>query len=417
MRLGARQCIIGGAIAAGDFAGASIRYAVRLPMSSHNPAPLIRVNRYVWLLLAVVVIALLLYQIRGALIPFIVGGALAYVFEPAVSWMERRAPWMSDKPELRRIILIFIVFVVGALVATGVLFLVIPPIVAEFRVFIDALPELIRQSRGAVEGWNARFSENVPVEMRAFVQNTLEGFGAMMVDGARNFAGRTLSVVSRTLTVILGLAAAPLFIFYALKDRERLVEGMVGLFPPNPRPHARNILFILNGVFSSYVRAQLLLGVVVGVMVFVCLSILRVPFAPILGLVAGIFELVPIIGPWLGAIPGIIVVLATAPDKLVWVALVYLGVQLLENSLLVPRIQSRALNVHPIMIMVVLIVGSEVAGLWGVILGPPLTAASKEVFMYFLRQWREDLQPAEEAGAQADADVSGDDGAEVGGQA
>lgn len=376
-------------------------------MSSHNnPAPLIRINRYVWLLLAVVAIALLLYQIRGALIPFIVGGSLAYIFEPAVSWMERRVPWMSDKPELKRIILIFIVFLVGALVVTGVLIVAVPPIAAEFRVFIEALPELIQQSRNTVEGWNARISENIPEEMRAFAQNALEGFGAMMVDGARNFAVRTLGVVSRTLTVILGLAAAPLFIFYALKDRERLVEGMISLFPPNPRPHARNILFILNGVFSSYVRAQLLLGVVVGVMVFICLSVLQVPFAPILGLVAGIFELVPIIGPWLGAIPGVIVVLATAPDKLIWVVLVYFGVQMLENSLLVPRIQSRALNVHPIMIMVVLIVGSEVAGLWGVILGPPLAAASKEVFMYFLREWREDLRP-QPAAARAQA---GDDG-------
>ena len=379
-------------------------------MSSQNGAPLVRVNRYVWLLLAVVVVALLLYQIRGALIPFVVGGALAYALEPLVSLMERRAPWMGDKPELRRIILIFIVFVVGALVVTGVLFLVIPPIVAEFGVFIEALPDLIRQARSTLEGWNARISENVPEEMRAFAQNAMDSFGAMMVDGARTFAARTLGVVSRTLTVILGLAAAPLFIFYALKDREKLADGIISLFPPNPRPHARNILFILNGVFSSYVRAQLLLGVVVGVMVFVCLSILRVPFAPILGLVAGIFELVPIIGPWLGAIPGIIVVLATAPDKLVWVALVYLGVQLLENSLLVPRIQSRALNVHPIMIMVALIVGSEVAGLWGVILGPPLTAASKEVFMYFLREWREDLRPEVAAAQEGEiADAAGDE--------
>ena len=381
-------------------------------MSSHNPnpAPLIRVNRYVWLLLAVAVVALLLYQIRGALIPFVVGGALAYALEPLVSLMERRVPWMGDRPELRRIVLIFIVFAVGALVVTGVLFLVIPPIVAEFGVFIEALPDLIRQSRSTLEGWNARISENIPEEMRAFAQNATDSFGAMMVDGARTFAARTLGVVSRTLTVILGLAAAPLFIFYALKDREKLADGIIGLFPPNPRPHARNILFILNGVFSSYVRAQLLLGVVVGVMVFICLSVLRVPFAPILGLVAGIFELVPIIGPWLGAIPGIIVVLATAPDKLVWVALVYLGVQLLENSLLVPRIQSKALNVHPIMIMVALIVGSEVAGLWGVILGPPLTAASKEVFMYFLREWREDLRGDDVEEQEGDiADAGGDE--------
>ena len=98
------------------------------------------------------------------------------------------------------------------------------------------------------------------------------------------------------------------------------------------------------------------------------------------------------------------VVLATAPDKLIWVALVYLGVQLLENSLLVPRIQSQALNVHPVMILMVLIIGSEVAGLWGIILGPPLTAASKEIFMYFLNEWR-GKHPPQDAPAEQPQDA------------
>lgn len=369
-----------------------------------SPTPPFRINRFVWLLLGIIVVALLLYQIRGALIPFIVGGALAYIFDPAVSWLDRRIPWLNDRRELKRIILILIMFLVGALVVAGILLVVIPTIITEIGLFIDALPDLIRQSRTTVEGWSDRISENIPVEMRAFVQESTLSVGDILVNAARDFAGRTLGVVSRTLSVVIGLAAVPLFLFYILKDRERIIEGILDTMPSEPRLHTRNIIYILNRVFSSYVRAQLLLGVVVGVMVFICLTLLRVPFAPVLGLVAGIFELIPIIGPWLGAIPGIVVVLATAPDKLIWVALVYLGVQLLENSLLVPRIQSQALNVHPVMILMVLIIGSEVAGLWGIILGPPLTAASKEIFMYFLNEWR-GKHPPQDAPAEQPQDA------------
>ena len=129
---------------------------------------------------------------------------------------------------------------------------------------------------------------------------------------------------------------------------------------------------------------------VVGVVVFIGLWLLGVPFALVLGLVAGITELIPVIGPWLGAIPGLLVVLATAPEKFIWVALLYLGVQLLENSLLVPRIQGESLNLHPVMVLAALIVGSEVAGLWGMILGPPLAAAGRGVLLYFLDVWRVD---------------------------
>ena len=245
-----------------------------------SPTPPFRINRFVWLLLGIIVVALLLYQLRGALIPFIVGGALAYIFDPAVSWLDRRIPWLNDRHELKRIILILIMFLVGALVVAGILLVVIPTIITEIGLFIDALPDLIRQSRTTVEGWSDRISENIPVEMRAFVQDSTLSVGDILVNAARDFAGRTLGVVSRTLSVVIGLAAVPLFLFYILKDRERIIEGILDTMPSEPRLHTRNIIYILNRVFSSYVRAQLLLGVVVGVMVFICLTLLRVPFAP-----------------------------------------------------------------------------------------------------------------------------------------
>ncbi len=241
--------------------------------------------------------------------------------------------------------------------------------------------------------------------MSRFIQVAVQEAGAVLAGSAQSFVVKTIGVVSRALTVVIGLASLPLFLYYVLKDREKMVDGLVSVFPPSSRTHARNIITLVNHVFSSYVRAQLFLGLVVGVMIFIGLTILDVDFAIILAVAAGVFELVPIIGPWLGAIPGIVVVLATSPDKFFWVLLVYFGVQLLENSLLVPRIQSRALNVHPVMILVVIIVGSEVAGLWGIILGPPLVVAGKEVFQYFAEEWH----PAETEstdGAIVNADLA-----------
>ena len=94
---------------------------------------------------------------------------------------------------------------------------------------------------------------------------------------------------------------------------------------------------------------------------------LGVPFAVVLGVVAGITELIPIVGPLIGAAVAILVTLATAPDKLIWVALLYLGVQLVENTLLVPRVQSDTLNIHPIVVIVVIIVGGHFFGIWGII--------------------------------------------------
>jgi predicted PurR-regulated permease PerM len=113
----------------------------------------------------------------------------------------------------------------------------------------------------------------------------------------------------------------------------------------------------------------------------------------LLGIVAGITELVPIIGPWIGGAVGVLVTLATAPDKVIWVILLYLGIQVLENSFLVARIQGNALNLHPIAVMVVIVIGSHLFGLWGVILGPLLAVAAKEVIKYFIDQWNRPALP------------------------
>jgi predicted PurR-regulated permease PerM len=86
----------------------------------------------------------------------------------------------------------------------------------------------------------------------------------------------------------------------------------------------------------------------VGSLVALGLFLLGVPFQILLGIVAGITEMVPIIGPWIGGAVGVLVTLAVAPDKVIWVILLYLGIQVLENSFLVPRIQGNALDLHPI---------------------------------------------------------------------
>ena len=100
-------------------------------------------------------------------------------------------------------------------------------------------------------------------------------------------------------------------------------------------------------------------------------------------------ELVPIIGPWIGGAVGVLVTLATEPDKVLWVILLYLIVQLLENTLLVPRIQANTLNMHPIAVILVITIGSQYFGLWGVILGPPLVALAKDVIIYLVKEWNE----------------------------
>ena len=175
----------------------------------------------------------------------------------------------------------------------------------------------------------------------------------------------------------------PIFVFYLLKDREKVRDSVIDVFPSDSQIHVVHILRILNRVVGAYVRAQVTLAAVVGVFISVGLFLIGVDYAILLGVVAGMFEFIPIIGAWLGFIPALVVVLSTSPDKFIWILLLYAGVQLMQGAFLVPRIQSFAIKIHPLLILVSILIGSEVGGLWGVILGPPIAASVKELIVYF----------------------------------
>ena len=204
-----------------------------------------------------------------------------------------------------------------------------------------------------------------------------------------------------------------MLIFYLLKDSEAIREALYTPFPARLRPYLRDLMDIVNRSVGGYIRGQLLLGLLVGGVVTIGLLLLGIPFAVILGIVAGLTELIPIIGPWIGGAVGVLVTLAAAPDKVLWVILLYLMVQLLENALLVPRVQANTLGLHPIAVILVITIGSQYFGLWGVILGPPLAAMVKGMLAYAAQEWNR--LPVDSAGGIDGAeDGDGDMAAEIG---
>jgi predicted PurR-regulated permease PerM len=136
----------------------------------------------------------------------------------------------------------------------------------------------------------------------------------------------------------------------------------------------------------------LLLGLAVGLLAYVMLMILKIDFAVPLAIFAGITEMVPMIGPWLGGGLGVLVTLATAPEKAIWVALGYLAIQLFENNLLYPRIQGSQMMIHPAFVIVLGVLGVSLGGILGAIVVLPITMAAIKIIEY-LRNTTGDEKP------------------------
>ena len=377
-----------------------------------------------------VVILAVLYWMGSVLLTLGISMVIAYVLLPPARLLERGMPWRRRRPDLSRIIAIALIFLAGLGAFIGTLILVIPPTIQQGRRFVERFPDFFNSARITVESWIAEYSNQISQDLRDRAEEILANVGGILGEAAWNVVTQTLGIISGSFALVIGLATAPVLIFYLMKDSEPIQSSLYVPFPSALRPYLRDIMDIINRTLGGYIRGQLTLGLVVGVIVAVGLLLLGVPFAIILGIVAAITELIPIIGPWIGGAAGVLVTLATAPDKVLWVILLYLVVQLAENAILVPRIQADSLKMHPIAVILVITIGSQYFGLWGIILGPPLVAMIKEVIVYLAAEWNRpplaeavavagetnmsmnpansDPDPDSDANADADSDANAD---------
>ena len=323
----------------------------------------------------------------GSILPLIISVILAELLFPIVSYIETHLPGYRRYPSVARIVSIAVVYLVFFAVLAVFIYITFQPIVEEVRHFIEDVPRLFERAKATFEEWSEEFNRQVPEEVQGQVEEWLRSAGDMVGTAVLNILNKTISRVSSTISILLGLVVVPILLFYMLKDKESLSGGMYSALPDGVARHARNVLGLAHEVIGSYVRAQLISASIVGGGVFIGLFILDVDFAIALGLIAGVLGLIPIIGTILGAIPGLLVVLATDPGKLIWVALVYIVVQFIESNMISPRVQGRALRLHPIVIMATLVIASDIFGLWGMLIGVPMVAIARDVFTYFHREW------------------------------
>ena len=262
-------------------------------------------------------------------------------------------------------------------------YLIVTVLIDAFVVLVNNAPEYISRGLLALQEWAEVFRERFPPEMSQQIDEVILEAGIALGNFIRDSFLKGVSFIPSTFSLMLGFAALPIFLFYILKDSEKLSKGFYSALSPWVAEHTKNIVSIIERVLGRYIRAQLMLGLVVAYLVFIGLLVLGMSsVAPVLATVAGVTELIPILGPWIGGAVAVIVTLAIAPAKAIWVALLFLIVQLLENSLLVPRIQGGYLHIHPAILVVLLVLGAYIAGFWGILLVAPLTATVVEIYKY-----------------------------------
>ena len=341
--------------------------------------------RLITLILGLIVLFWLFYVLRSVMFAFALGLMFAYIVLPFISWAEEKLPLQGKWLQAKRVSLILLIYLVILGLIALLSFYVFTAVIEAFLVLINSAPQYISSALLRLQEWIGIIRQQFPLEMQVEVDEFLKTAGIALGNTVRDTFTRGVSMIPTTMGLVFGLAALPLFLFYLLKDWEKLNKNFYSALPTWAVEHARNIISIIEGILGRYIRAQLLLGFIVGYLCFIGLLILRIPFAPVLAAFAGVTELIPILGPWIGGAAAVVVTLAVLPEKVIWVALLFLLVQLLENNLLVPRVQAAYLRLHPAIVIVLLVLGAYLAGFWGLLLAIPLTSTIVEIYKYVRR--------------------------------
>ncbi len=320
-----------------------------------------------------------IWSVKTAIIPFLLGTAIAYVIAPAVNWIAGRLPFYRSKPYAARGVAILLLYASVAGIGTGVGFLVIPDAVSETQDFSDSLPDTIDSARARLTEF---YDKYIPAEQHDAVDKWLQDAGDSAGNWATGLAPDAVKFVGSTFAILIGYLTIPVWLFYTLKDHPRGVRSFIGMFPPDWRHDVRNALGIIDAVFKNYLRAMLLQGLLIGVMSYIALDLLNVKYPIGLAIIAGFTEMIPIVGPIIGAIPAILEALAQDPLKALWVMLAFLAIQQIENNLIVPKIKGDFLRQHPGVVIVLLVVAGALGGIIFVILVIPFAAMLRDLYQY-----------------------------------
>lgn len=297
----------------------------------------------------------LLWQIRQIILGLFISLILMTAINPSIDKMER-----MKIPRVLGIILMYVLILgVFGLVIAGI----VPPLVDQTATFIANAPNLI---------------ENIPLVNQQVIENQLQQLGSIP-------AGLVKISVS-IFTNLIGVFALLVITFYLLLERKNLDRYLHILFGGDGEVKAERFVNRLEEKLGGWVRAELTLMVIIGVLSYFGLRLLGIDFALPLALLAGIFELIPNIGPVLSSIPAILAGLVISPLTALAVAALYFLIQQVENGLIVPQVMAKETGVNPLVTIISLAIGFKIGGVSGAILAVPVVLliqiVASEVFHF-----------------------------------
>lgn len=334
---------------------------------SSDPRSLIR---YGLIGFAIMLIALwTLYLVRGPILLLYVCALFAAGLTPIVRWISRQRFLTIGTRRMPKPLAVLIIYatVIGTL--TGIGFAVIPQLVQQSQQFAKELPDLLDRGQQQLARWGVISPDT---SFKDLLQQSPIGGG--------DAVGMVLGAVWGFVGGLFGMVTILLLTFYMLVESQGIFDFFVRLFPRDRRRQVAEVSELVTLKVSAWLGGQIFLGFVIGGTTAVALGLMGVPYFFVLALIAGIGEMIPMVGPLISAIPAILVAFTVSPGLALGVAVFFLLQQQLENAVLVPKLMGETVGLNAVTVISALIIGSELLGFSGALLAVPTAAIIQVLF-------------------------------------
>ncbi|MFD2728330.1 AI-2E family transporter [Enterococcus camelliae] len=310
-------------------------------------------------------------------IPVLIAGFLYYVLNPVVNLLTGRF-------HFKRIMAIIFVFLLLLVALVLIVVSVIPNLVNQIAQLAMNIPSFASD----VEDWLNKLSRTEWLK-KVDIMNEIEKFnisyGTLLqkfLSGVSSSLGSIVSTIANAAMIII---TVPFILFYMLKDGHKFVPNVEKVLSPKRSNQVADLLGQLNKTLSNYISGQAIECLFVGTFTFLGYLILGVDYAFLFGVIAGLANLIPYLGPYIGLLPAVMVTVFNDPFKALLCCVVVLVVQQLDGNIIYPNVIGKSLAIHPLTIIIVLLVAGNLAGLLGIFLGVPFYAICRTIIVFLYK--------------------------------
>ncbi|HCM90442.1 MULTISPECIES: AI-2E family transporter [Vagococcus] len=305
--------------------------------------------------------------------PILISGFLYYCFKPVVSFLEKKGVGKTLSVTIVMLLLVgIIVLSISSL---------IPNLINQIAALTRKMPQFIT----TVESWADQLS-NQPMLQNLDVQSYIDKWNLSLGNIAQStFNGLSSgigSIVSSVAGIVMLVVTVPFILFYMLKDGHKFIPAIEPYLPTKHKNEMIELLSKMGETISKYISGQMIECLFVGVSTSLGYMLIGVDYAFLFGFIAGLTNMIPYIGPYIGLAPAVFITVFSDPWKAALACVVVLIVQQIDGNIIYPNVIGKSLDIHPLTIIIILLVAGNIAGLLGMILGVPFYAVCKTVFVY-----------------------------------